>query len=230
MSTQTNTNGNWLTVVYKDIQPGDEAEALIGHAKMSAASWSHALQDRDAAIEQAFAAPTVQPVAICPQTIIHAITEYGDARADQDANNAPTTSHERLADCIRLIRDALPPPAAPVQKTVWEMFAAYLIDKCEGEIITEEGLQRSLADMLADPNYTTLPAAQPAGRPTTSHRCAGCDLVNGCPEFCKCNVAQPAPVPLTEDEMWGLLGQHPKLPEYTRAVEARYGITKGGAA
>ena len=50
MSTQTNTNGNWLTVVYKDIQPGDEAEALIGHAKMSAASWSHALQDRDAAI------------------------------------------------------------------------------------------------------------------------------------------------------------------------------------
>ena len=57
------------------------------------------------------AAP-VQPVAICLQTIIHAITEYGDARADQDANNAPTTSHERLADCIRLIRDALPPQAA----------------------------------------------------------------------------------------------------------------------
>ena len=36
--------------------------------------------------------------------------------------------------------------------------------------------------------------------------------------------AQPA-VPLTEDEMWDLLGRHPKLPEYTRAVEARYGIT-----
>jgi hypothetical protein len=52
--------------------------------------------------------------------------------------------------------------AAPVQETVWEMFAAYLIDKCEGEIITEEGLQRSLADMLTDPNYTTPPAAQPA--------------------------------------------------------------------
>jgi len=57
----------------------------------------------------------VQPVAICPQTIIHAITEYGDARADQDANNAPTTSHERLADCIRLIRAAQgsTPPAQP---------------------------------------------------------------------------------------------------------------------
>jgi hypothetical protein len=53
-----------------------------------------------------------QPVA---QAIIHAITEYGDARADQDANNAPTTSHERLADCIRLIRAAQgsTPPAQP---------------------------------------------------------------------------------------------------------------------
>jgi hypothetical protein len=63
------------------------------------------------AIEQALAAQPapVQPVA---QAIIHAITEYGDARADQDANNAPTTSHERLADCIRLIRDAFTPPVA----------------------------------------------------------------------------------------------------------------------
>jgi hypothetical protein len=59
---------------------------------------------------EALAAPVQEPT--CSQAIIHAITEYGDARADQDANNAPTTSHERLADCIRLIRDALPPPAA----------------------------------------------------------------------------------------------------------------------
>jgi len=41
---------NWLTVVYKDIKPGKEAEALILHPKMSAASWSHALNDRDAAL------------------------------------------------------------------------------------------------------------------------------------------------------------------------------------
>ena len=61
--TKANTSGPWLTVVYKGIQPGDEAEALIGHAKMSAASWSHALQDRDAAIEQALAAPVQEPVA-----------------------------------------------------------------------------------------------------------------------------------------------------------------------
>jgi hypothetical protein len=41
-------------------------------------------------------------------------------------------------------------------------------------------------------------------------------------------AAQPA-VPLTEDEMWDLLGRHPKLPEYTRAVEARYGIAAAPA-
>lgn len=43
----------------------------------------------------------------CPKAIIDAITAYGDARADQDVNNSPATSHDRLADCIRLMREAL---------------------------------------------------------------------------------------------------------------------------
>ena len=42
--------GNWLTVVYRDIQPGDEARAIVEHPKASALSWSHALHDRDAAL------------------------------------------------------------------------------------------------------------------------------------------------------------------------------------
>ena len=42
--------GNWLTVVYRDIQPGDEARAIAEHPKASALSWSHALHDRDTAI------------------------------------------------------------------------------------------------------------------------------------------------------------------------------------
>ena len=42
--------GNWLTVVYRDIQPGDEARAIVEHPKASALSWSHALRDRDTAI------------------------------------------------------------------------------------------------------------------------------------------------------------------------------------
>jgi len=54
---------NWLTVVYKDIKPGKEAEALILHPKMSAASWSHALNDRDAALTTPPAAAEQEPVA-----------------------------------------------------------------------------------------------------------------------------------------------------------------------
>ena len=42
--------GNWLTVVYRDIQPGDEARAIVEHPKASALSWSHALRDRDTAL------------------------------------------------------------------------------------------------------------------------------------------------------------------------------------
>lgn len=43
-------SGNWLTVVYRDIQPGYEARAIVEHPKASALSWSHALHDRDAAL------------------------------------------------------------------------------------------------------------------------------------------------------------------------------------
>ena len=49
-TTKKGMGGNWLTVVYRDIQPGDEARAIADHPKASALSWSHALHDRDAAI------------------------------------------------------------------------------------------------------------------------------------------------------------------------------------
>lgn len=44
--------GKWLTIVYKDVQAGDEARQIIEHPKMSAASWSNALNDRDVALAQ----------------------------------------------------------------------------------------------------------------------------------------------------------------------------------
>jgi hypothetical protein len=49
-TTKKGMGGNWLTVVYRDIQPGDEAHAIAEHPKVSALSWSHALHDRDAAL------------------------------------------------------------------------------------------------------------------------------------------------------------------------------------
>lgn len=35
----------------------------------------------------------------------------------------------------------------------WENFPAYLIDKCEGDTISEEGIQRAVADMARDARY-----------------------------------------------------------------------------
>lgn len=45
----------------------------------------------------------------------------------------------------------------------WDLFPSYLIDKHEGGIITEEGLQFAVADMLKDPDYLRVSgeAAQP---------------------------------------------------------------------
>ena len=49
-TTKNGVGGKWLTVVYHDIQPGDESRSIGEHPKVSAMSWSHALHDRDAAI------------------------------------------------------------------------------------------------------------------------------------------------------------------------------------
>lgn len=43
-------DSGFLTVVYKGIEPGPEAQELCIHPKASAMSWSHAINDRDAAI------------------------------------------------------------------------------------------------------------------------------------------------------------------------------------
>ena len=43
----------WLTVVYRGVEAGDEVQQICTHPKVSAMSWSHALHDRDAARSQA---------------------------------------------------------------------------------------------------------------------------------------------------------------------------------
>ena len=42
----------WLTVVYRGVEAGDEVQQICTHPKVSAMSWSHALHDRDAARKQ----------------------------------------------------------------------------------------------------------------------------------------------------------------------------------
>lgn len=58
--------GKFMTVVYRDISPGEEARALCEHPKASAMSWSHALNERDAAraaVQASRAAHPAAPVA-----------------------------------------------------------------------------------------------------------------------------------------------------------------------
>lgn len=52
--------------------------------------------------------------------------------------------------------------AAPAAAIPWDNFPSYLIDHCEGQTITEEGLQRALAAMLANPQYATAAPGAPA--------------------------------------------------------------------
>lgn len=45
--TSDESEGQYLTIVYKNISSGEEARLLGSHPKVSAISWSHALHERD---------------------------------------------------------------------------------------------------------------------------------------------------------------------------------------
>lgn len=84
------------------------------------------------------------------------------ARAIFTNRNKPDV--EWLVDSVTrgmLLYAAPQAPAAPVA-VPWDNFPAYLIDHCEGQTITEEGLQRALAAMLANPQYAPAAPAAPA--------------------------------------------------------------------
>ena len=56
-----NPRTQYLTVVYRGVEAGDEARVICDHPKVSAVSWSHALDDRDAALA---AAPKAAPAPV----------------------------------------------------------------------------------------------------------------------------------------------------------------------
>ena len=55
--------GKYQTVVYRSIGSGEEAATLLQHPKMSAASWTHAIRDRDAARSALAKQQDAEPVA-----------------------------------------------------------------------------------------------------------------------------------------------------------------------
>lgn len=72
-------------------------------------------------------------------------------------------------------RAALAQTGQVTQGVAWENFPSYLIDHCEGEIITEEGLQHALGRMLRDPQYATQTGQAPAVEGASSQKCRHCD-------------------------------------------------------
>ncbi|EZP56355.1 hypothetical protein [Delftia sp. RIT313] len=84
-----------------------------------------------------------------------------DFHTDGDGDGAEVArvcTHWAYRDDIWPRADAVA-PAAPIP---WDNFPAYLIDHCEGQTITEEGLQRALSAMLANPQYAAAAPAAPA--------------------------------------------------------------------
>jgi hypothetical protein len=70
-------------------------------------------------------------------------------------------------DVVAALEAALKPGNVVI---LWANFPAYLIDKCEGDTISEEGLQRALAEMLRDPQYTAPQAQTEAMKPEKPER------------------------------------------------------------
>jgi hypothetical protein len=194
MSTQTNTNGNWLTVVYKDIEPGDEAEALIGHAKMSAASWSHALQDRDAAIKQALAQPApVQP----EQEPVDAAYALADkVRTALDKQSCPGVYMDLAWEAVTKNYTA----AAPVQEPAGCQHKRSSVDAREGTGTCHDcGAEGRMQFVVGDTSSITR---------VRELECVIADLTAECKEL---RAAQPAPVPLTDKKKYRLLNYGEKI-------------------
>lgn len=75
----------------------------------------------------------------------------------------------------------------------FDLFPGYLIDHCEGEIISEEGLQCALTSMLVSDEYLTATAAPPAPEPVKQEGFdAAIDAVYPIPDSPHASVLQKA--------------------------------------
>ena len=102
-----------------------------------------------------------------------------------------------------------PAPSAPavaqqapmaIDGVRWDLFPGYLIDHCEGDLLSEEGLQSALAGMLKDPQYLAAVAAPAQAKPLPAQAepipqpgdvCTNCHCADGedCPSYAKASTA-----------------------------------------
>lgn len=120
------------------------------------------------ALAEQSAQQAAESVARCPQDIIDAITAYGDARAGQDAINAPTTSHERLADCIRLVRGVLTKQMAPTQQ-----------DGTNGVVALQPLTDDELRNVLRNTNHMIRNAMYGSFWPELEQACRAIEAAHG---------------------------------------------------
>lgn len=83
---------------------------------------------------------------------------------DYEANPIGSRDCALMRKAWNAALSAQPSPGGQGSTFPWENFPAYLIDKCEGDTISEEGLQQALAAMAKDERYC-LAARQPVGEP-----------------------------------------------------------------
>ena len=90
-------DGLYLTIVYRDVQPGPECTDICRHPKVSAVSWSHAIDDRNAAraalVEPAVAHEREADTALLRQSLAYVRwAAFGECRTPGWDGPPPTAS------------------------------------------------------------------------------------------------------------------------------------------
>ena len=89
--------GLYLTIVYRDVQPGPECTDICRHPKVSAVSWSHAIDDRNATraalVEPAVAHEREADTALLRQSLAYVRwAAFGECRTPGWDGPPPTAS------------------------------------------------------------------------------------------------------------------------------------------
>ena len=147
----------YLTVVYRDIAPGQEARELIEHPKISAASWSHALNDRDAAIAQVSTLRTAHVQK--PAEIEHVAGDVSENGAEVNMSTAQPVAE--ATEEVENLRKALVYVAFALHDTPQHMLAQgiALID-CDTVRVSRDGWA---VEASVNPHRQPAPATQQVG-------------------------------------------------------------------
>ncbi|KXJ63036.1 hypothetical protein AXY46_03185 [Achromobacter xylosoxidans] len=147
----------------------DECSAALASAPVADAAPEYAYSDdgRTVTMTNADRAPSYR--ASAPVAYERAARDWPEDFSHENGNyqclchrcKQVFNGHKRRVTC-KVCHAALAsaPVAGEAQSVAWENFPAYLIDHCEGDTISEEGLQRALGKMLADPKYAAPQACE----------------------------------------------------------------------